>query len=282
MLAGGGYVASAWEIGFATGLLDAGVDLRDADLFIGTSSGARVALDLTGGEALEAIYQRRAEPSAGPPTPAAPPAIDWAAISTSVEAAKQAGGTPAEILQRYGTLALATAPAAAADRRSIVAAQLSAQEWPQQRVLITAVNAETGERRVFDRNSGIDVVDAIIATTASFGAAPLRFDGQLYIDGGYHSSDNADLALGYGRVLVLALRSPPHAMRLISIDEGVAALAASGALVEVVHPDDGTMSALAPTGGQMNPASGPPAAKAGRQQGKRAAASLARFWRPIG
>jgi NTE family protein len=69
--------------------------------------------------------------------------------------------------------------------------------WPKQRVLITAVNAETGERRAFDRESGIDVVDAILATTASFGSPPMLFEGHRYIDAGYHSGDNADLALGF-------------------------------------------------------------------------------------
>ena len=71
VLAGGGYVASSWEIGLVAGIADAGLDLRDADLFVGTSAGARVALDLTGGEPLETIYQRRAE-SDGPPLGAPP------------------------------------------------------------------------------------------------------------------------------------------------------------------------------------------------------------------
>jgi hypothetical protein len=88
----------------------------------------------------------------------------------------------------------------------------------------------------------------------------MLFDGHHYIDGGYYSSDNADLAMGYERVLILALRSPPHAMRLVPIKAGVEALRASGALVEVIHPDEETLAALVATGGQMNSASGRPAA----------------------
>jgi len=52
VLAGGGYVASAWEIGLVTGMAESGLDVRNADLFIGTSAGARVALELTSGRAL--------------------------------------------------------------------------------------------------------------------------------------------------------------------------------------------------------------------------------------
>lgn len=279
VLAGGGYVGSSWEIGLVTGMADAGLDIRDADLFVGTSSGARVALDLTSGEPLETIYQRRAGPDGPPSGP--PPRIDWARIKAGVEEARQAGGSLTDILRRYGALALETAVETGTDRRQTVAGQLARATWPEQRVLITAINAETGERRAFDRDSGIDLVDAVIATTASFGAPPVAFEGHHYIDGGYHSGDNADLALGYDLVLILSLIAPPQAMRLVSLDAAVETLRASGAQVEVIHPDAATMDALATTGGQMNPASGRPAAIEGRRQGQVEAAreGLAAFWR---
>ena len=278
VLAGGGYVASSWEIGVVAGLADAGLDVRDADLFIGTSAGARVALDLTSGRSLDEIHRHRAERAA----PAGEPVrLDWTHIRAGVDEAKAAGGSAAEVLRRYGALALAATSADTADRRKIVAAQLPLQAWPTQKLLIPVIDAETGERRVFDRDTGVDLVDAVMATTASFGATPPLIDGRRYIDGGYYSSDNADLALGSARVLVLALRSPPQAMRLVSIESAVAALRAAGAAVEVIHPDQDALAALEATGGQMNPSSGPAAAIAGRVQGKReASARIAAFWRP--
>lgn len=281
MLAGGGYVASSWEIGLLAGLADGGLDLRNADLFVGTSAGARVALDLASGRPLDDFYQGRVGssfPSAGPPA-RMDSKLDPARLRAEIEDAKKAGGDTAEILKRFGTLALATAVGKASDRRESVAKQLALEDWPGQRVLIVAVNAATGERRVFDRESGIDLVDAVIATTASFGSPLTSFNGHHYFDGGYYSSDNADLAIGCERVLILALRPPPHAMRLVPLEDGVAALKAAGAQVEVIHPDDETFAALAPTGGQMNPASGRPAAIAGRSQGQRSAERIASFWR---
>lgn len=260
------------------GMADAGLDVRDADLFVGTSAGARVALDLASGKALGEIYQRRAGPSGPPAEP--PPMVDWARIRVGVDDAKQVGGSLAEILRRYGALAMTAAVGMGSDRRKVVATQLSLQAWPNQRLLIAAVNAETGERRAFDHDSGINLVDAVTATTASFGSPPTLFDGHHYIDGGYYSSDNADLAIGYERVLILALRSPPQAMRLVPIESGVETLRAAGAQVEVVHPDEDTLGALASTGGPMNPASGRPAAIAGRLQGQRSASErIASFWR---
>jgi len=281
VLAGGGYVASSWEIGLVTGMADAGLDVRNADLFVGTSAGARVALDLASDMALEAIYQRRAAPatSAGP-SAQSPSGIDWARIRAGADEARQEGGTPAEILRRYGALARSAAPNDGADRRDIVAAQLPMQAWPDRRVIIAAVNAETGERRAFDRESGIDLVDAVIATTASFGSPPVLFEGQHYFDGGYYSGDNADLAIGFECVLILSLVPPPQAMRLVPLEQAVESLRAAGAQVETIHPDAETLAALVATGGQMNPASGRPAAIAGRVQGQRAVNDrLVSFWR---
>jgi len=44
----------------------------------------------------------------------------------------------------------------------------SGTDVAREAVSIVAVNAQTGERRVFDRTSGVSLVDAMIATTASF------------------------------------------------------------------------------------------------------------------
>jgi NTE family protein len=278
VLAGGGLVASSWEIGLVTGMADMGLDVRNAELFVGTSAGARVVLELTSGNALEEIYQRRVGPEL-PPLERSP-MVDWVRLRADLAAAKQAGGSPAEILRRYGALALTVAVGKGSDRREIVATQLPVQAWPKQRVLIVAVNAETGERRAFDHNSGIDLVDAVVATTASFGWPPTLFDGHHYIDGGYYSSDNADLATGFERVLILALRRPPYALSLVPLDHAVVALRAAGARVEVIHPDEETLETLASTGGAMNPASGKPAAMAGRLQGQRSVSEqIASFWR---
>ncbi|MDB4912395.1 MAG: patatin-like phospholipase family protein, partial [Gemmatimonadetes bacterium] len=197
--------------------------------------------------------------------------------------ARTDGGSPAEILRRVGALALAAAGGrTGADRREIVAGQLPVETWPEQRVLIPAVSAETGERRVFDRDSGLDVVDAVIATTASFGMPLLFFQGEHYFDGGYYSSDNADLAAGYDRVLILSLIRPPGVpfVPLISREESVTTLRISGSLVEVILPDENTLAAFAAAGSAMNPSISATAARAGRMQGSKSVNErLLSFWR---
>jgi NTE family protein len=61
VLGGGGPVGIAWEMGLAAGLERAGVRLRDADLFLGTSAGSVVGAQLALGTApddLIAMYAR--------------------------------------------------------------------------------------------------------------------------------------------------------------------------------------------------------------------------------
>jgi NTE family protein len=280
VLAGGGFAASAWELGLIAGMADAGLDVRNADLFVGTSSGSRVALHLASEDAHEDAFQRRLQP--GPPSSGRPPAVDWAGLRDGAVRAKQTGGTPAEILRRIGALALAAASGRnGASRREVVAAQLPMVTWPEKRVLIATVNADTGERRAFDRDSGIDLVDAVIATTASLGAAPILFQGEHYIDGGFYSADNADLATGFERVMILALKRPPElpSMSVASLEDSVKTLQDNGSLVEVIQPDEITLEALAEAGGLLSPAISAPAARAGRSQGGRVVTErLSSFW----
>jgi NTE family protein len=282
VLAGGGYAASAWEIGIITGMADGGLDVRNADLFVGTSSGSRVALHLASGVAHEEALQHRLQPE--PPSSERPAVVDWVGLRDGVARAKQAGGSPTEILQRIGSLAVAAASGRiGSSRREIVAAQLPVKTWPEKRLLIAAVNEETGERRAFDRDSGIDLVDAVIASTASFGWPPTLFQGEHYIDGGFYSTNNADLATGFDRVMILAMKPPPGipipSMSLVTLDETVKTLQDDGALVEVIHPDEKTLADLATAGGVMNPAISAPAASAGRVQGRSIVAErIASFW----
>jgi len=262
-------------------MAESGIDVRDADVLIGTSAGARVALQLASGAPLEEVFAQQV--GAGRHFGAAPQvgrqsgAVDMSRVQQEVARAKELGGDRAEILRRYGQLALELA---GPDRRAVGTTQLPMEDWPERRIQLIALNAETGVRRAFDRASGIDLVDAVMATTASFGAAPVWFEGQPYIDGGYYSSDNADLAAECGRVLVLALKAPPWAMRLVSLEDGIVELRASGAEVELIQPDDEAMEVIASAGSPMNPAVFEPVTRAGRAQGLRVAAQrgTAGFW----
>jgi NTE family protein len=236
-------------------------------MFLGTSSGARVALHLASGSNLDQLFHQQLGPLPSPP--ASTSTVDWQKVRAEWARAKEIGGGSNAILRRVGALALAIAGSGGVDRRKAVATQLPVQTWPEKALVIVAVNAETGERRAFDRNTGVELVDAVMATTAFWGWPPAFFEGDHYIDGGFYSSDNADLASGFDRVLIFALRPPAPSLCVASLDEAVEGLRAGGARVQVVHPDEDCLEAFASAGGPMNPAVRAPAAKAGRVQGQR-------------
>jgi NTE family protein len=289
VLAGGGAAGNAWELGLIAGLSDAGVDVTDADLTIGTSAGSTVAAQITGGMPPAELYAAiLAEPprprpgGAGPdprraPTTSGPSYLEW---SDGIIASAQ---NASDMRRRMGAAALETADGSSQARwRDIVAARLPSHQWPQQPVFIVAVDALTGEPVVFDRHSGIDLVDAVAASTSNgfgpFGA--YRIGENRYINGGYRRSENADLAAGYGRVLVFSpfggrSRMPPEwRMDLASqVDE----LRAAGSRVHTVFPDGGAGDVF--NANALDPASRPQAARGGYDQGRALAEQVAETWR---
>jgi NTE family protein len=287
VLHGGGSLGNAWEIGVVAGLLDAGVDVTKADLIVGTSAGATAAAQITSAhprELLDAILSAAPPQRTGPvgsvggsaPTRPAPNHLER--TNQIIAAAQDA----ADMRRRMGAAALeldAVSDDSASGRwRSITASRLTTQSWPVQRILITAVDARTGKPVVFDRDGGVDLVDAIAASTSS--GAPYRLGDARYIDGGYRRNENADLAVGYERVLVLSPfggRSR-HPMEWgMQLSAQVEELRASGSMVETILPD---ADSLAVFGDNMMDASRRPlAAQAGYSQGKAVATELSEFWR---
>jgi NTE family protein len=294
VLGGGGAAGNAWLIGVVAGLLDAGLDVTEADLVIGTSAGSTAAAQITSASpaqllagVLEATppQPRAASPSAGVRAQKAPVApavavVDHQRRTADIIAASQG---PIDMRIRLGAAAVELAESSDRERqaqwRATVAARLPSQQWPQPPVLVTAVDARSGEPVVFDRHSGVDLVDAVAASTSS--GAAYGIGGDWYVDGGYRrSSENADLAAGYGRVLVLSplggrTRAPLEwGMQLaVQLDE----LRAGGSRAEAILPDHTSLAAFGSN--LMDLTARAPAARAGYEQGRAIAGQLADFWR---
>jgi NTE family protein len=288
VLGGGGSAGNAWLIGVIAGLFDAGLDVTEADLIIGTSAGSTAAAQITSAtptELLAAILAAAPQPRTGPggsgsgPVPMKPAANVMEMTGRIIAAAEGA----VDMRRRLGAAALDIDAASDGSRqtrwRATVAARLPDQHWPQRQVLIVAVDAHTGEPVVFDRHSGVDLVDAVAASCANgfaYGIGDSRF-----IDGGYRrSSENADLAAGYGQVLVL---SPLGGRSRAPLDWGmhlaaqVDELRARGSRVETIVPDGNSLDAFGDN--LMDLSTRPPAARAGYEQGGALAGQLIGFWR---
>lgn len=293
ILGGGGSAGNAWLIGVIAGLLEGGLDVTTADLIVGTSAGATTAAQITGASPARLLSDiLGADPPARQAAADAPtrqggerstarPGLDRthldrtnAVIAASADAADMRRRMAAEL----ATHAMST-PAGRDRWRATVAARLPRAEWPVQRLVITAVDASTAEPVLFDRDSGVDLVDAVAASTA--GGFVYGIDGRGYIDGGYRANaENADLASGYAKVLVM---SPfggrtrlPLAWRL-DLSTQVEDLRAAGSDVVTVHPDGSAREAFGDD--MMSPASRRPAARAGHAHGTALAAELGSFWR---
>ena len=288
VLGGGGSSGNAWLIGVVAGLLDRGLDVREADLVVGTSAGSTTAAQVLGARPPE-LYAATTSAVAGQPPgrrgpggrgDAARPVADHLERMRAIIAAS---ADAADLRRRMGSAALersaAARDSARARWRSTVAARLPGPSWPERRLLITAVDAETGEPVVFDRDTGVDLVDAVAASCSS--SLAYEIDGRRYIDGGYRSNaDNADLAAGFERVLVLSpfggrsLHPPEWGTHLATqVDE----LRAGGSRVETVFPDGGAEHLFGANA--TNLALRPDAARLGHEQGTVLAERIAEVWR---
>jgi NTE family protein len=273
VLGGGGITGIAWEIGVLAGLAEAGTDLSGADLVVGTSAGSVVGAQITCGAELEAMYQRQLEPA----TAEKAARLNGATLAQFGWAMLRSRGKDVDFRRRIGALALAAETAGATpseqERLDVIGSRLVSTQWPERPLLITAVDAETGEFRTFDRDSGVPLVQAVAASCAVPGVyPPVTCDGRRYVDGGMRSAANADLAHDYDRLVVLA-PIPRGVGPMASVDAQVSGLVSR---VVVVSPDTGSKTAIGRN--VLDPAARAPSAEAGRAQAASVAAKIADVW----
>jgi NTE family protein len=275
VLGGGGITGIAWEIGVLAGLAAADVDLSSADLVVGTSAGSVVGAQLTCGADLAAMYERQLEPP-GPQEKAA--RMTRAALARYGWALLRSRGRELDFRRRAGALALAAERAGLTpseqERLDVIGARLVSTEWPDRPLVITAVDAETGEFTPFDRDSGVPLLQAVAASCAVPGVyPPVTIGGRRYVDGGMRSAANTDLAAGYDRVVVLA-PIPRGIGPMAGVDRHVAGL--TGARVAVVSPDAASRTAIGRN--VLDPAARAPSARAGRAQAADVTRQVAEVW----
>jgi NTE family protein len=274
VLGGGGLSGIAWETGVLAGLAAAGADVTAAGFVLGTSAGATVAAQLGSGLPLTDLLERQTVPALQS-AELSPDIGRVVELMESWEKLPLEYPDPAELRREVGHRALAVETVPEAERRAVIAGRLARHSWPSRNLAVVAVEAQTGDVRVFDKESGADLVDAVTASCAIPGIwPPVTIGGARYIDGGTRSAVNADLAAGYQRVLILAPMADPH------LDEQVAGLTQAGGgssvQVQVLTPDEESVAAFGIN--PLDPGVRGPAAQAGYVQGQRAAAGVARLW----
>lgn len=279
VLAGGGIAGIAWETGVLRGIADESPTvarlLVESDVLVGTSAGSAVAAQLSSGHTLDELFDRQVAESSAE--------IDSGVdVETITELFLTALGEPYEEtldrtrqqMQRIGAVALATETVPAPVRREVIARRLPSHDWPDSELRLTAIDVETGELTVFDRASGVDLVDAVAASCAVPGAwPPVTIAGRHYMDGGVASSVNLVVAADCATAVVL-VPSGIDAPSPFGAGPAAEVSACPGAAF-AVFADADSLAAFGPNA--LDPGCRIPSALAGRDQGRREAAAIARF-----
>ncbi|HEY1550507.1 MAG TPA: patatin-like phospholipase family protein [Kofleriaceae bacterium] len=267
VLAGGGVAGIAWLLGAIESLGEAGVNLADADVIIGTSAGANCAAQIGTGQLAAAIAMQEQATSSEIAVQ-----VDLAALWAKFAELAQGATSEREVMQRYAAYALSASTVGEAERKVAVAARLPVKTWPERALKITAVDAQSGELVAFDRDSGVSLLDAVTASSAVPGVwPPATINGRRYCDGGMRSFSNADLARGQDRVAILV---PVATSEMI--ETRLAAERAQLASSFVLAVDAATAAVIGPN--PLDPSRRKPALDEGRRQGRAAAHELAAYW----
>lgn len=249
VLGGGGVAGIAWETGILAGLADKGVAIGADAVVIGTSAGAVVGAQVTSGTPVEELFETQLANNPREVSPTLSPST----LLTMMTAGR-----------RIGALALRASIDDPGRHLRIIADRLPVHEWPAIDVRVTATDAESGEHRVFTRDDGVPLVEAVAASSAiPLVMAPVHLLGRYYIDGGMRSAVNADLAPGSGPVVVLAPSTASFG-RGLSMSEQRSRLA--GRRVEVIRRDAASRAAQGRK--LMDRSVVPAVARAGREQGR--------------
>ncbi|MCX2949204.1 patatin-like phospholipase family protein [Lentzea sp. NEAU-D7] len=268
VLGGGGVTGIAWETGILHGLAEQGVDLTDADLFVGTSAGSVVAAELAGGAVLADLYASQLAPPDGE-IPAR--LTSWMVVRYALSYVMP--GTPAQKRARLGRAALKARTPSEESRLAVFGSRLSTKDWPERPLKVTAVDTADGRFVAFDRDSGVPLVEAVASSCAvPLVWPPVSINGSRYMDGGMRSVANADLAAGYSRVVVVA----PLTRSASPAATPGAQAAKLGVPSIVISPDRAALAAIGRN--LLDPARRKPAAEAGYAQAVSMADAVRKVW----
>ncbi len=277
ILAGGGLAGIAWETGILRGIADEAPDtaraLLDSDVLVGTSAGSTVAAQISSTMPLDELYERQIAPSSSE----LDPGVDIDSIAELFLSAMAEPGALQAKLRRIGAVAAATPTVAEPVRRRVIEARLPSHDWPQRDLRITAIDIATGELAVFDRASGVSLVDAVAASCAVPGAwPPVTIGGRRYMDGGVSSSVHTAVAADCDTAVVLV---PAGEFAPAAFGAGTASeIADFSARTFAVYADEAALAAFGPN--PLDPVCRVPSATAGREQGRRVAAAVTEFLGP--
>jgi NTE family protein len=267
VLGGGGVAGIAWTIGILVGLADQGRDLREeSDFILGTSAGSVVGAQLGSGLSYEELFALQVDPARQ--APELPSRFDLRELRGRMVAALEGGLSYRDLRKALAQWELEADPPTEAARRAIIAGRLPSHSWPARRLGVVVIDTETGDGKVFDQNSDVDLLDAVTASCSVPTVWPAAtIGGRRYTDGGMRSPDNVDYATGFDRVTIISPVGSVNPFPVeFPLDEEIAKLRHDGAQVDLIVPDGPSRAAIGDH--PLDVDSRIPAADAGRGQGR--------------
>jgi NTE family protein len=276
VLAGGGVAGIAWETGVLLGLTESDPRIAswlhdERTRYLGTSAGSTVAAQLAGGTPLQELFDAQLRGAAAEIAVS----IDLREFGGMMARAAAGATSPEDARRRIGEIALASETPAPVARRAVIESRLPSHEWPEREIRVTAVDTATGELVVFDRSSGVSLVDAVAASCAVPGIwPPVEIRGAFFMDGGMRTTANADLAAGAERILIIV--PGPEVTPFGPAIPPAELDALADARVKIVYADEDSIAAMGSN--PLDPATREPAAEAGRRLGRTIAADVSTLW----
>jgi NTE family protein len=267
VLPGGGVLGIAWEIGVLAGLKSKGVELTDADYILATSAGSVVAVQILT-IPIERLYRDVLDGVAAPE-----PVIEDVDVPALIKKHYGVVGDTADGLEArkiVGRWALQKDRVSEAERMEIIKRRLPSWEWPEKPLGITVIQADNGEFKIFDRKSGVSLLDAVAASCCVPEVWPaVTIDGVRYYDGGIRSNANIDMVEGYGKVLAFRVSDwLPETADVRDISDTTP--------IQVIRLDDASRKAYGAD--PLLPGPRVDVAKAGFAQGERISDEVRAFW----
>jgi len=269
VLSAGGMLGDPWHSGVLSSITDiTGFDARDAALIVGTSAGSVTAVGLRAGtSAHDRVSLHRGEPLSDEGeaiisrvhTPWSEVEESRSFLPSSPRMAARAVWPPWNIDPVRLAFGLLPSGRRTADSLSKRISEIHPGGWTNDPTWVVAVRTDDGNRVVFGRDDikatlG-DAVQASCAVPAAY--RPKKIGQHRYVDGGLHSSTNADLvaSLGFDLVIISSVMTATESARNLiadpqrawfsrKLDSEVEAIRRSGTPALVVEPGAGELSRL--------------------------------------
>ncbi len=275
VLGGGGSMGIGWETGYLTGLADGGIDTRFADLVVGTSAGSQVGAVIASRISWDDIWEKLINLKYQSQKDS--PSRNLGSLFEKYDEIATSSRTPNEWIERIGKLAIESNTMTESEQLSRIKNTIGDCKWSEA-LHIVAVDLSTSQRVAWGFDSGIELIKAASASSSLPGVwPPTTIRSRKYIDGGAYSMENADIAEGASKVLILSVGLPVQTP--FKLEDQIQNLQKSGSEVVLVKPDKKIYEELQQLGGNpVNPRIRPVIAACGREQGYKDSERIAKFW----